>query len=190
MKKSQVWISVLLILLVLSWIGFDYLDYVNVEREALPTEEPVALVEESSTAESTTQKEAAVSPEVSTEGATESATEVATEAATEVSTKVTTEASAPKPTPSSLISYIFRNQDLYDQHYNKHGHEFGDITKEEYLKLANELFTSGKALTKTESDGDLLFYDVESNTFGVLSQDGYIRTCFKPDDGIEYWNRQ
>ncbi len=190
MKKSKVWISVLLILLVLSWIGFDYLDYVNVEREALSTEEPVALVEESSTAEPTTQKEAAVSPEGSTDGATEVATVVATEATTEVSTKVTTEASAPKPTPSSLISYIFRNQDLYDQHYNKHGHEFGDITKEEYLKLANELFTSGKALTKTESDGDLLFYDVESNTFGVLSQDGYIRTCFKPDDGIEYWNRQ
>ena len=157
MKKSKVWISVLLFLLVLSWIGFDYLDYVNVECEALSTEV---------------------------------ATEAITEAATEVSTKVTTEASAPKPTPSSLISYIFRNQDLYDQHYNKHGHEFGDITKEEYLKLANELFTSGEALTKTESDGDLLFYDVESNTFGVLSQDGYIRTCFKPDDGIEYWNRQ
>ena len=160
MKKSQVWISVLLILLVLSWIGFDYLDYVNIEREALSTDETALSTQ--------------------------------TEAETEASTKPVTQAGSKSavPNPSKQITYIFRTQDLYDQHYNKHGQEFGDITKEEYILLANELFTSEDALRKTEADGDLLFYDVESNTFGVLSEDGYIRTCFKPDDGIEYWNRQ
>ncbi len=91
---------------------------------------------------------------------------------------------------TETYTYKFRYQDLYDQHFEKHGHEFGDITKEAYLKLANALFVSEEALRKTESDGDLLFYDVQSNTFGVLSQDGYIRTFFKPDDGIAYWNRQ
>lgn len=168
MKKSKVWISVLLILLVLSWIGFDYLDYVNVEREALSTDET----------------------ELSTQ--TEAETEATTVATTEASTKPVTQAGTKSavPNPSKQITYIFRSQDLYDQHYNKHGQEFGDITKEEYIILANELFTSEDALRKTEADGDLLFYDVESNTFGVLSEDGYIRTCFKPDDGIEYWNRQ
>lgn len=168
MKKSKVWISVLLILLVLSWIGFDYLDYVNVEREALPTDET----------ELTTQTEA------ETEAVSVSTTEASTKPVTQAGTK------SAVPNPSKQITYIFRTQDLYDQHYNKHGQEFGDITKEEYILLANELFTSEDALRKTEADGDLLFYDVESNTFGVLSEDGYIRTCFKPDDGIEYWNRQ
>ena len=93
-------------------------------------------------------------------------------------------------TATETYTYMFRYQDLYDQHFEKHGHEFGDITKEDYLKIANDLFNSDDALRKTESDGDLLFYDVANNTFGVLSQDGYIRTCFKPDDGIDYWNRQ
>ena len=87
-------------------------------------------------------------------------------------------------------TYAFRNQDLFTEHFNKHGHEFGDISQAEYLKIANRLFASQDALRKTESDGDLLFYEAASNTFGVLSKDGYIRTCFKPDDGIAYWNRQ
>ena len=30
----------------------------------------------------------------------------------------------------------------YTDHYKKHGAEFGDITKEEYLELANELIAS------------------------------------------------
>ncbi len=86
--------------------------------------------------------------------------------------------------------YSFRSQELYNQHYEKHGNEFGEISQEEYLLLANKLFVSSKALKKTESDGDYLFYDTDTNTFGVLSKDGFIRTCFKPDDGIDYWNRQ
>ena len=92
--------------------------------------------------------------------------------------------------PAESSTYAFRNQDLFNEHFNKHGHEFGDISQAEYLKIANRLFASQDALRKTESDGDLLFYDEGSNTFGVLSKDGYIRTCFKPDDGIAYWNRQ
>jgi len=108
------------------------------------------------------------------------------EATTEAITISTTEA----PATSNKVTYQFRYQDLYDEHYEKHGHEFGDISKEAYLKIANDLFNSDEALRKTESDGDLLFYDEASNTFGVLSEDGFIRTCFKPDDGIEYWNRQ
>jgi len=86
--------------------------------------------------------------------------------------------------------YTFRSQDLYDQHYRKHGSEFGEITQEEYNILANRSIASEKVLKKTESDGDLLFYELETNTFTVLSKDGFIRTCFKPDDGIDYWNRQ
>ncbi len=89
MKKSKVWISVLLILLVLSWIGFDYLDYVNVECEALSTD---------GTALSTQ---------------TEAETEATTVATTEASSKPVTQAGTKSavPNPSKQIPYIFRTQD-------------------------------------------------------------------------------
>ena len=72
------------------------------------------------------------------------------------------------------------------------GAEFGDITKQEYLDKANALIddTSDNVLTKREEDGDYLFFNTETGEFLVLSEDGYIRTFFIPDDGIDYWNRQ
>ena len=88
--------------------------------------------------------------------------------------------------------YTFRTKDLYDEHYKKHGAEFGKITQSEYLTLANELINSGSSnvLHKTEDDGDKLFFDKETGYFAVLSKDGYIRTCFVPDSGIKYWEKQ
>ena len=50
--------------------------------------------------------------------------------------------------------------------------------------------TSDNVLTKREEDGDYLFFNTETGEFLVLSEDGYIRTFFIPDDGIDYWNRQ
>jgi hypothetical protein len=88
--------------------------------------------------------------------------------------------------------YTFRNQTRYDEHYEKHGAEFGDITKEQYLELANELInsTSDRVLHKYSEDGDYMYFDQDTNYFLVLSEDGYIRTFFIPSAGINYWNRQ
>lgn len=87
-------------------------------------------------------------------------------------------------------TYTFRTNEFFTSHYEKHDEEFGEITKEEYLLNANELINSKSALTKTEEDGDLIYYDSENNEFLVLSTDGYIRTFFKPDAGMDYFNRQ
>lgn len=106
---------------------------------------------------------------------------------------VSTAETETKPAEQEEISYTFRNQELYDSHFEKHGAEFGNITKEEYLQKANELINSDSpdVLHKTEKeDGDYLFYNQKTNEFLVLSTDGYIRTYFKPDDGIDYWERQ
>lgn len=86
----------------------------------------------------------------------------------------------------------FRTQQLLDSHYVKHGAEFGNITKEQYLAAANKLLNSSGAniLKKTEPDGDILIYNTDTNEFLVLSYDGFIRTYFKPSDGIDYFNRQ
>ena len=91
------------------------------------------------------------------------------------------------------VEYTFRTQEQYDSHFNKHGKEFGEITKEEYLKKANDLIynPSDTILHKTEAeDGDYIFYDTLNNEILFLSPDGYIRTYFRPDKGIEYYNKQ
>ncbi len=96
-------------------------------------------------------------------------------------------------TEKSVQKYYFRSEKLFDSHYEKLGAEFGDITQDEYLDLANELINAeGKnILHKTEKeDGDFLYYDTETNEFLVLSTDGYIRTFFKPSAGLDYWERQ
>ncbi|MGN1304070.1 MAG: hypothetical protein ACI4YB_03450 [Oscillospiraceae bacterium] len=42
-------------------------------------------------------------------------------------------------TEKAVQRYYFRSEKLFDSHYEKHGAEFGYITQEEYLDLANEL---------------------------------------------------
>ena len=155
--------AVALVLLVFLWIGFDFYGYLN-ENQPTSSEEDWTVEEvDDALAESTTEAQTKATNEASTQATTEASTKATTEA----STQATTESS-----PTQTYAYTFRNQDLFDQHYNKHGYEFGDVSQAEYLKLANDLFASQDALRKTEADGDLLFYDSESNTFGVLSQDG------------------
>lgn len=85
----------------------------------------------------------------------------------------------------------FRNDNLWEEHFLKHGGEFGYTTKEDYLEGANEVVTSASSKHKQESeDGDDIYYDAENNEIVFVSKDGYIRTYFKPSDGIEYYNRQ
>ena len=88
--------------------------------------------------------------------------------------------------------YTFKNKTRYDEHYKKHGAEFGDITQEEYLELANELINSDsdRVLHKRSKDNDYLFFDQDTEYFLVLSEEGFIRTFFIPTAGINYYNRQ
>lgn len=85
----------------------------------------------------------------------------------------------------------FRNETMWEEHFEKHGNEFGYKSKEEYLKGANEVINSPTSKQKTEAeDGDEIYYDEEKNEIVFVSTDGYIRTYFKPNDGINYYNRQ
>ncbi|MCI2062137.1 MAG: hypothetical protein LKJ83_05125 [Eubacteriaceae bacterium] len=98
-------------------------------------------------------------------------------------------------TESTADGSQFRSRALLDSHYEKHVQdqdEFGSITRDEYLKMAQNLVDHpGKSvLTKQDSDGNTLYYDKDNNTFAVKSSDGYIRTFFKPQDGIDYYDRQ
>lgn len=87
--------------------------------------------------------------------------------------------------------FQFRNDKLWEEHFLKHGNEFGYSNKEEYLKGANEVINSPKSLHKLEAeDNDKIYYDKDKNEIVFVSSDGYIRTYFKPSEGINYYNRQ
>lgn len=87
--------------------------------------------------------------------------------------------------------YTFKSESLLQEHFNKHGSEFGYASTSQYESGANTVINSPDALHKTEvEDGDSVYYIQTTNELVILSTEGYIRTYFKPDDGIEYYNRQ
>jgi len=89
------------------------------------------------------------------------------------------------------ITYSFRNEKLLNDHYEKHGKEMGFDSAESYETAANEVINHPDTLHRIEEeDGDDVYYLEENNGFVIVSIDGYIRTFFYPDDGLDYFNRQ
>lgn len=85
----------------------------------------------------------------------------------------------------------FRNANLLEQHYQKHGIDMGFDSAEEYEKAAAAVPFNPEALHKTEAeDGDDVYYIESTNEFVVVSTDGYLRTYFNPDRGKDYFDRQ
>lgn len=95
----------------------------------------------------------------------------------------------------NYVEYHFRSKKLLEQHFEKHGGEFRDdfgyADAYEYEKGASDVINNKNALHKTEAeDGDGVYYIEATNEFVVLSTDGYIRTYFRPNGGMDYYNRQ
>ena len=87
--------------------------------------------------------------------------------------------------------FTFRNRYLRKEHFKKHGNEFSYKTEEEYERGASAVVNNSDALHKKEAeDGDDVYYVEKTNEFVVVSTDGYIRTYFRPRDGLKYFNRQ
>ncbi|MCR5000422.1 MAG: hypothetical protein K6A71_01350 [Lachnospiraceae bacterium] len=87
--------------------------------------------------------------------------------------------------------YRFRNKKLLTQHYEKHGIDMGFGSAKEYEAAASAVVCNPDSLHKTEKeDGDDVYYLTATNEFVVVSTDGYIRTYFKPDSGLRYYNKQ
>ena len=87
--------------------------------------------------------------------------------------------------------YHFRNEDLLEFHYEKHGKEMGFSSSKEYEMSASDVVNDPDSLHKREKeDGDDIYYKENTNEFVVVSTDGYIRTYFNPDSGKKYFDRQ
>jgi len=87
----------------------------------------------------------------------------------------------------------FRSRRDLDEHYQKHGAEFGNISKADYLRLAQELRDApigGTILQATRSDGVITKFDKRHGYFGAYNPDQTIRTFFIPVDGERYFRRQ
>jgi pyocin large subunit-like protein len=87
----------------------------------------------------------------------------------------------------------FRSMRHLDDHYQKHGAEFGQITKSEYLRLAQELRDTplrDGILEAVRRDGVRTRFERKRGHFGAYNPDGTIRTFFVPAAGERYFRRQ
>ena len=87
----------------------------------------------------------------------------------------------------------FADQRRLDEHYEKHGPEFGRITKQDYLRqaqLLRDAKVGGPVLEAVRKDGVVTRYDRQTGAFIAFNSNGVIRTFFKPNDGERYWRRQ
>ena len=92
-----------------------------------------------------------------------------------------------------VLAQGFRGERRLDQHYAKHGHEFGRISKADYLRLAQELRDApigGPILEVRRRDGVFTRFDRRKGYFGAYNPDRTIRTFFIPARGEDYFRRQ
>ena len=105
-------------------------------------------------------------------------------------------ADAARGTPKLLTQGAYRAkafaQGQLDKHFAKHAAEWGagNITKTGYLKRAQNLLgrdVGGDILGAVRKSGDVLKYNARTNEFAVGAADGTIRTLFRPQTGMDYW---
>ena len=87
----------------------------------------------------------------------------------------------------------FRSRAQFNEHYQKHGAEFGRISQAEYLRLAQELRDAparGPILQAVQRTGVITKFDTVRGYFVAYNPDGTIRTFFIPVDGERYFRRQ
>lgn len=87
----------------------------------------------------------------------------------------------------------FVDERRLDEHYHKHGSEFGRITKFDYLRqaqLLRDAAVGGPVLETVRADGVTTKFDRQTGAFIAFNRDGTIRTFFKPNDGERYYRRQ
>jgi filamentous hemagglutinin len=85
-------------------------------------------------------------------------------------------------------------------HFDRHGSDFGAATPEEYERQADDFLNGPRGdevLEKVRPNGDIVRYNPTTDEFGVTRADGTIRTYFKPDPAVhpyptnlDYFNAQ
>jgi pyocin large subunit-like protein len=87
----------------------------------------------------------------------------------------------------------FRSRSQLEEHFAKHGAEFGNISSQQYLALAQQLRDTpkgGDILEAVRPDGVISKFDKRHGYFGAYNPDRTIRTFFIPNAGERYFWRQ
>ena len=87
----------------------------------------------------------------------------------------------------------FRSRQRLNEHFAKHGAEFGQVSRDEYLHRAQVLrdtTVGNNILEFRRDDGTVSRFDRTSGAFVAFDADGTIRTFFRPNDGEAYFQRQ
>jgi hypothetical protein len=87
----------------------------------------------------------------------------------------------------------FVDERRLDEHYRKHGAEFGNISRQDYLRqaqLLRDAAVGGPVLQTVRADGVVTRFDRQTGAFIAVNPDGTIRTFFRPNDGERYYRRQ
>lgn len=109
-------------------------------------------------------------------------------------------AEAPKPVPQpanaapKASNVGFTSERSFQDHFQKHGAEFGTITADEYLARAQTLRDAPLSKDVLEivrdADGVVSRFDKKTGAFLAFNTDKTIRTFFRPNDGEAYFRRQ
>jgi len=87
----------------------------------------------------------------------------------------------------------FRTQHLLEENFARHGREFGNITQDQYLRMAQQLRDArpGKnVLMAKRAGGGASKFDKRSGWFVTYDPDTTIRMFFIPNEGIRFFERQ
>jgi hypothetical protein len=87
----------------------------------------------------------------------------------------------------------FHSSRQLSEHFEKHGAEFGAITRAEYLARAQHLRDAppgGNIIEAVRADGVITRFDRTTGAFIAFDSDRTIRTFFRPNDGEAYFRRQ
>lgn len=88
----------------------------------------------------------------------------------------------------------FTSPEKIQQHYEKHGREFGRISAEQYLRMAQELRdrpSSRRILEHRRGDRVVTRFDRDTGAFIAFNVPSrIIRTFFRPNQGERYFYRQ
>ena len=98
------------------------------------------------------------------------------------------------PAPAAAASTVgFTSRASWQAHFDKHGAEFGRITRQDYLRqaqLLRDAKVGGPILETVRRDGVVTRFDRDTGAFIAFNPNGIIRTFFKPNDGERYYRRQ
>jgi pyocin large subunit-like protein len=102
-------------------------------------------------------------------------------------------AAAPNTTLKLPTSQTGGRLDTLDDHFLRHGADFGARSADDYASQASQFLQRSQQVrlpNKIDANGVIRVYDPASNTFGAYNPNGTTATFFTPKTGADYWAKQ